>query len=150
MSEDIHNFLDTFLHFMLRKKLNRTLQRQIIAEEFFALPGHHSLEEFYKLVERRDPSIGQTTVYRTLKLLCEAGLANEIQFSDNITRYEVASPNHHHDHMICVSCGKILEISDSRLENLQREIARENNFILRGHSHNLYGICQECQSKDQH
>lgn len=57
---------------------------------FFELPGHHSLEEFYQHVQKLDPRIGQTTVYRTLKLLCDAGMATEIHFSDGITRYEVA------------------------------------------------------------
>ena len=141
------NPVEQFLRFMNRKKLNITIQRRIIAEEFFRLPGHHSLEEFYKQVELRDPGIGQTTVYRTLKLLCEAGLANEIQFSDNITRYEKAEPNKHHDHMICLECGKIIEITDSRIENLQKEIACQNGFNLLGHSHNLYGICRDCQKK---
>lgn len=139
--------LETFLEFMSRKKLNSTIQRRIIAEEFFDFPGHHSLEEFYKHIEKRDPGIGQTTVYRTLKLLCEAGLANEIQFSDNITRYEVNSPNRHHDHMICLQCGKIIEISDSRIENLQKEIAQAHDFSLQGHSHNLYGYCADCRKK---
>lgn len=145
MADEEKKRLETFLEFISRKKLNSTIQRRIIAEEFFDLPGHHSLEEFYKHIEKREPGIGQTTVYRTLKLLCEAGLANEIQFSDNITRYEVASPNRHHDHMICLRCGKIIEICDSRIENLQKEIAQANNFSLQGHSHNLYGYCAACQ-----
>ena len=79
-----------FLEFMSRKGLNTTAQRRIIADAFFELPGHHSLEEFYQHVQKLDPRIGQTTVYRTLKLLCDAGMATEIHFSDGITRYEVA------------------------------------------------------------
>ena len=78
--------LADFLDFMNRKGLNTTSQRRIIAEAFFELPGHHSLEEFYQHILQRDPGIGQTTVYRTLKLLCDAGMAMEIHFSDGITR----------------------------------------------------------------
>lgn len=139
--------ISIFMEFMSQKGLNTTSQRKVIAEAFFDFPGHHSLEEFYHHIQKQDAGIGQTTVYRTLKLLCEAGLATEIQFSDNITRYEVARPNAHHDHMICLSCGKIVEICDSRIENLQKEIAAANGFALKGHSHNLYGLCAECINK---
>ncbi|MDE5833195.1 MAG: transcriptional repressor [Desulfovibrio sp.] len=137
-----------FLQFMSRKGLNTTSQRKAIAEVFFGLPGHHSLEEFYREISRIDPGIGQTTVYRTLKLLCEAGLANEIQLKDNITRYEIANPNAHHDHLICARCGKIVEICDPRIEELQKEIAEKNGFKLFGHSHNLYGACPDCRDKN--
>ena len=92
MSKQNNASLADFLDFMSRKGLNTTSQRRVIAEAFFELPGHHSLEEFYQYILGRDPGIGQTTVYRTLKLLCDAGLAMEIHFSDGITRYEVARP----------------------------------------------------------
>ena len=139
--------LPEFLDFMNRKGLNTTSQRRTIAEAFFELPGHHSLEEFYQHILQRDPGIGQTTVYRTLKLLCDAGLAMEIHFSDGITRYEVARPDSHHDHLGCLGCGKIVEICDPRIEKLQRELAEKYGFKLRGHVHNLYGLCAECRAK---
>lgn len=129
---------------MARKGLNTTIQRKAIAEAFFTYPGHHSLEEFYRHVNSFDSSIGQSTVYRTLKLLCEAGLATETQFSDNITRFEVAFPHKHHDHMVCLKCGRIIEIAVPEIEKLQAALAKENGFVLTGHSHTLYGYCQEC------
>lgn len=147
MTEEGQEPLADFLEFMNRRGLNTTSQRKMIAEAFFEYPGHHSLEEFYRHIAILEPGIGMTTVYRTLKLLCDAGLANEIQFSDNITRYEVAMPQRHHDHMICIKCGKIVEISDPRIENLQREIADAHGFSLKGHSHNLYGVCAQCRLK---
>ena len=137
--------LADFLEFMNRKGLNTTSQRRIIAEAFFELPGHHSLEEFYQHILQRDPGIGQTTVYRTLKLLCDAGMAMEIHFSDGITRYEVARPDSHHDHLVCLQCGKIVEICDPRIEKLQRELAEKYGVKLRGHVHNLYGLCEACR-----
>ncbi|MBO4300885.1 MAG: transcriptional repressor [Desulfovibrio sp.] len=140
--------LTEFLAFMNRKGLNITLQRRTIAEAFFDLPGHHSLEEFYQHILQRDTGIGQTTVYRTLKLLCDAGLATEIHFSDGITRYEIARPDSHHDHLVCLECGKIVEICDSRIEKIQRELAETYGFRLRGHVHNLYGICADCREKE--
>ena len=139
--------IENFLAFMKHRGMNTTVQRRIIAETFFNLPGHHSLEEFYQIVSREDPSIGQTTVYRTLKLLCEAGFATEIHFSNDITRYEVANPTSHHDHLICLRCGKIVEIYDPNIEKLQKEIASDHGLTLQGHMHNLYGICADCLAK---
>lgn len=139
--------VNAFLEFMDRKGLNTTTQRRTIAEAFFELPGHHSLEEFYQHILRSDPGIGQTTVYRTLKLLCEAGLATEIRFDDSIARYEIARPDRHHDHLVCLECGKIVEICDDRIEAFQKELAEKYGFRLRGHVHNLYGICADCRKK---
>ncbi|MDR2574364.1 MAG: transcriptional repressor [Desulfovibrio sp.] len=137
--------LNDFLAFMSREGLNTTVQRRAIAAAFFEFPGHHSLEEFYQHIASYDASIGQTTVYRTLKLLCDAGLAAESHFSDGVTRYEVARPESHHDHLVCLSCGKILEIFDQRIEKLQRELAEQHGFALSGHVHNLYGLCSDCR-----
>ena len=125
MSKQNNASLADFLDFMSRKGLNTTSQRRVIAEAFFELPGHHSLEEFYQYILGRDPGIGQTTVYRTLKLLCDAGLATEIHFSDGITRYEVARPDSHHD-----------------------QLAEKHGFSLNGHVHNLYGLCADCRAAE--
>ena len=139
--------VEDFLAFMKRKGMNTTTQRRTIADTFFNLSGHHTLEEFYQILSKKDPRIGQTTVYRTLKLLCEAGFATEIHFSDDITRYEVAKPTQHHDHLICLKCGKIVEICDPRIEHWQKELAAARGFTLTGHVHNLYGICESCRSE---
>ena len=114
-----------FLEFMSRKGLNTTAQRRIIADAFFELPGHHSLEEFYQHVQKLDPRIGQTTVY------------------------EVAAPDSHHDHIVCQSCGKIVEIYDPRIEKLQQELTRKHGFLLLRHVHILSGLCADCQKKMQ-
>lgn len=140
-----NDFLSDFVAFMANNGYSNTTQRRIIAEAFFNYPGHHTIDEFYHHVSNIDPKIGQTTVYRTLKLLCAAGLASEIQFSDSISRYEVANPKSHHDHLLCLKCGKIVEIYDSRIEDLQARLAEENNFLLLGHTHNLYGECPDCR-----
>ncbi|MBQ7586246.1 MAG: transcriptional repressor [Desulfovibrionaceae bacterium] len=147
MGEEQAINLDNFISFMKRKGMNITNQRKTIAEKFFSLEGHHSLEEIYHIIAQEDPSIGQTTVYRTLKLLCEAGLATEIHFTDDLTRYEVAGHSTHHDHLICVECGTIIEIYDPSIEVWQKEIAASHGFVLSGHIHNLYGLCSDCRKK---
>lgn len=141
------DFLNDFVAFISSRGMSVTTQRRAIAKAFFSFPGHHTSDEFYQHVSAIDPSIGHTTVYRTLKLLCAAGLASEIQFSDNVARYEVANPDAHHDHLICLDCGKVVEVCDPRIESIQADLAQKNGFALKGHSHNLYGICKECREK---
>lgn len=149
MQEDFmqeNDFLNDFIAFMANNGYSSTMQRRAIAEAFFNYPGHHTIDEFYHHMSGIDPTIGQTTVYRTLKLLCAAGLASEIQFADSISRYEVANPKSHHDHLLCLRCGKIIEVFDPRIEALQAKIAAAHKFTLQGHSHNLYGECEQCRA----
>ena len=94
-----------------------------------------------------DPRVGYATVYRTLKLLAESGVANERHFGDGVTRYELADSDNHHDHLICIECHGITEFEEPRIESLQDEIAKRYGFDLSTHKHELYGICAACQSK---
>ena len=89
------------------------------------------------------PNIGYTTVYRTMKLLCDAGLASERHFDDAITRYEIA--HEHHDHLVCMRCGKIIEFECAMIESTQTEIADRYGFRVLRHRHELYGHCEKCR-----
>jgi Fur family ferric uptake transcriptional regulator len=133
--------------FMEKKGLRSTKQREHIVETFFAHPDHVSIEELLALVRERDPSIGYATVYRTLKLLTESGVAFERKFGDGLTRYELADDESHHDHLICVECKRIVEFEEPRVEAMQDEIAEKHGFVLRSHKHELYGVCPDCQRK---
>jgi Fur family transcriptional regulator, ferric uptake regulator len=108
---------------------------------------HLSAEELYVRVKKNHPGIGYATVYRTLKLLADAGLADERRFEDGFTRYEYKSPNSHHDHLICTKCGAIIEFENERIEELQQDVARKNRFLVQSHKLELYGLCAECQGK---
>ena len=138
-----------FSEYLKQKGLRVTPQRLKILEAFLHADDHVSMEELFLIVRTKDNTIGQVTVYRTLKLLCEAGLAMEIHFSDGIARYELAASDSHHDHMVCVACGKVIEIYDPRIEKTQHELADKYDFLLRGHVHNLYGICSACAAQEQ-
>lgn len=133
--------------FMAKKGLRSTKQREQIVEIFFAQPDHVSIEELLSRVRERDPAIGYATVYRTLKLLTECGVANERKFGDGLTRYELADDEAHHDHLICVECQRIVEFEEPRVETLQEEIASKHGFVVRSHKHELYGVCPDCQRK---
>lgn len=123
-------------------KLKRTKQREVILEIFLAAEGHITGEEIYDRVRAVNPRIGYTTVYRTMKLLCEAGLAHEHNFGGS-TRYEIAHA--HHDHLICVRCGRIIEFECEMIESAQDEIAAAYSFRVLRHRHELYGHCANCR-----
>ena len=136
-----------FAEFIARKKLKMTPQRRRILEVFLSEEGHVTSEELYQKVRRNYDGIGQATVYRTLKLLADSGLAKAVEFGDGALRYEILYGQSHHDHLICESCGVNVEVVDPAIERLQEEVARRHGFALTGHKLYLYGICPECQKK---
>jgi len=122
------------------KRLNVTAQREAIVEQFLRTRDHVSIDELLSKVRKRQPKVGYATVYRTLKLLVDSGLAVERQFGDGQARFEVVGD--HHDHLICVKCGLILEFEDDDIERLQDKIAeRLGSFTVLRHRHELYGVC---------
>ncbi len=133
--------------YMDRKGLRSTDQRKLIVETFFCADNHVSIEELLAQVRESDRRVGYATVYRTLKLLAECGVANERSFGDGLTRYELADEAAHHDHLICVECADIVEFEEPAVEELQERVARRYGFELRSHKHELYGVCPRCQAK---
>jgi Fur family ferric uptake transcriptional regulator len=123
--------------------LKHTKQREAILEAFLSAPGHVTGEELFQAVRSLNPNIGYTTVYRTLKLLCDAGLAIERHFEDGITRYEIE--HEHHDHLVCTKCGKIVEFECEMIEAAQNQIAERYGFRILRHRHELYGHCSSCR-----
>lgn len=137
---------ELFLKHIQKAGLKRTSQRDLILDVFLRTEEHLSSEDLYNLVKKEDPSIGQTTVYRTLKLLTEAGLAREVRFGDGRTHYEHNYNHEHHDHMICVECGKIIEFFSPQLEAIQDEMAEKHGFEMTSHSLRMWGYCKECSN----
>ena len=126
------------------KGLKSTAQRDFIADTFFKINTHISLDELLKKVKRKTPNIGYATVYRTMKLLTESGLAIARQFGDGQTRYENLPEDGHHDHIICIKCSKIAEFHNQKIEQLQMEAAKKLGFTVLNHKLELYGYCSDC------
>ena len=99
----------------------------------------------YGEVRQVNPRVGYATVYRTLKLLKECGLAEERHFADGQARFENVEAEHHHDHLICERCGQIVEFVQPRIEKLQEEVARRHGYLATTHKMEIYGICKECR-----
>jgi Fur family ferric uptake transcriptional regulator len=133
----------TLARYLEQHHLKHTKQREAILDVFLSASGHITSEDVYARVRGQYPNIGYTTVYRTMKLLCDAGLASERHFDDGITRYEIA--HQHHDHLVCVRCGKIIEFESSMIESSQDDIAARYGFQVLRHRHELYGYCSNCR-----
>ncbi len=136
---------EIFLRHIQKAGLKRTAQRDLILEVFLRTEEHLSSEDLYRLVQQEDADIGQTTVYRTLKLLTDAGLAREVRFGDGRTRYEHNYKHPHHDHLICTNCGKTIEFFSADMEALQDQIAARHKFELTHHTLRMFGYCPECR-----
>jgi Fur family ferric uptake transcriptional regulator len=131
--------------YMETQGLKRSRQRELVAEAFFAMRGHVSVEELVLRARRRDPRVSVATVYRTVKLLVESGAASARRFGDGQTRYEAAAGREHHDHLICTACGQIEEFADEQIEALQALVARRHGFEVESHKLELYGRCGSCR-----
>ena len=139
--DSLHERLTSYME---QNGLRSTMQRKLVSDVFFRQRGHHSIDEVLALVRERDAGVGYATVYRTMRLLVDCGIAAERHFGDTGTRFEVVQKDHHHDHLICTECKRIVEFEDDDIETLQDAMAARHGFKLVSHKHELYGICPEC------
>lgn len=132
---------------MRREGLKNTRQRDVIFSTFSGLDHHVSLDELLVLVQEHMPGVGYATVYRTMKLFTEAGVAHERHFGDGQTRYELAQPgDDHHDHLICRTCGHIFEFEDEEIERRQAAVAAAHGLRIVSHRLDLWGECSAPES----
>lgn len=129
-------------------KLRRTERRETILKVLYECGMHMTPDEVYrKMCEKHDPTIGISTVYRTLTFFEEAGLVNVVSIGHETKRYEVKCDDHH-DHLVCMQCGKIEEFNDEAIELLQEAVAKKKGFKLMDHDMTLYGQCSSCRKKE--
>ena len=129
------------------KGMKYTEQRAIILELLLILDEHLSADELLDIVKEKYPNnnIGIATIYRTLNFLEEVNLISSISFGKDGKKYESNDKDNHHDHLICTSCGKIVEFLDMEIEKKQEDIATKNGFTITDHTMQIFGICKECQ-----
>ncbi len=146
MSSSAPNKWSEVLENALKQRgLRLTVQRFAIAKTFFEAEGHLNADELCSAVRVDYPAIGQATVYRTLKLLEEVGLASSSTFGSNSARFEV-NDGHHHDHLVCIACDRIVEFLNEDIEALQEHVAKEHGFTLTSHRMELFGLCRQCRA----
>lgn len=139
----------------LREKLSErgykmTPQRKEILKIFVEHPDSHhmSAEDVYSILRENESEIGLATVYRALDLLSELGILVHVDFGDGCARYELntADPKvHHHHHLICVKCKKVIEFEEDLLDDLEETIAEESDFQILNHEVKFFGYCKDCR-----
>lgn len=136
--------LGAYREYLVREGLKSTRQRDAIVRAFLASGRHLTVWQLHQEVVQADPRVNVATVFRTLKLLCRAGLAVERRFAHSLTRYE-AAPSQPHHHLICTECGHIEEFEHDGLERIQAAAARRAGFALEEGRVELYGSCRACR-----
>ncbi|MCQ9208216.1 MAG: transcriptional repressor [Omnitrophica bacterium] len=141
--------LNLFIDFLKKQNLKLTKQREEVLGVFLKTEKHLTVEELYNIIKKKDPHIGQATVFRTLKLIREAGIATEADLGDKKIRYEHRYGHKHHDHLICIKCGRFIEVVEPEIEKLQNKLCRDFRFLVERHRLEIFGVCQQCRRKDR-
>jgi len=147
MRENFQEYKEKLKEIVKSKGLKYSTQREDILKVLYNSKKHLTPEEIYNEVKKINSNIGLATVYRALSFLEKEGLVNSISFGVEGKKYEL-NRGHHHDHMICLNCNKIIEFFDEELEKLQEKIAKEHGFKLITHELNMYGLCENCKNEE--
>lgn len=138
-----------FAQFLASNHLKMTRARRAILEEILSIRGHFTADDLLAHFRSRGRLVAPATLYRTLARLVEAGLVHRIDMAKGQARYEPMFGRHHHDHLICLTCGKIIEFENRRIEQIQAEVCRKKKFKLVEHTHQLRGHCADCTRRER-
>lgn len=135
-----------FLEYLQANGLRSSQQRNLILDAFLSMPPHLTAEELHQRVAKKDSNIGLSTIYRSLRLFCDAGLAKQRHFEEGRSRFEQSFGEPHHDHLICTRCGNITEFECQEIEDLQEQMAARHGYTLTHHRLELFGLCEKCRN----
>jgi len=142
------NAREKFEKFVAQEGLRHTEQRDKVLDTFLATERHVTVQELYDLVRRRHKGIGYATVARTVKLMRDSGVCRQVDFGEGALRYEHKYGHDHHDHLICVSCGRFEEIYSPKLEEIQHELVKKHGYVQKSHKLDIFGFCPRCAKED--
>ncbi len=141
------SILQTFQEYLGRQGLKLTRQREEILRCLMAAERHLGIDELYDTLKKQDPSIGRATIFRTVKLLQECGIVAEVGSANGRAKFELKADRPHHDHMICIECGRITEFQSPMMERFQDGAIRRHGFEALWHRHEIFGRCKDCFKK---
>ncbi len=144
MAEDL---TEKFISYLRENGYLITRQRRRIAEIIFDTPGHLSVEDIQNLLRQHRISASIASIYRTLDVLIKSNLVVQHRFGKRFKRFEAVRQDRHHDHLVCIRCGRVLEFQNETIENLQQEVARTHDFEITRHKLDIYGYCNKCRDK---
>ena len=145
MAKTRHDPRTIFRQFLSQEGLRWTPEREAILEAVFSLHRHFDADHLYDLLRQQKHRVSRATIYRTLDLLVKSGLVADIDFDDGRTSFEHVYGHEHHDHLICVRCGRATEFEEPRIERLQDQVCRQLGFRAERHSLRIFGVCKQCQ-----
>ena len=135
-----------FADYLRGHRLRMTRERRAILDEMLEVRGHFDADQLLMLFRRKGIPVSRATLYRTLARLVDAGLVHKIEMATGQARYEPMFGRHHHDHMVCLDCGRIIEFENRDIERLQDEICQRKKFTMTGHTHQIRGTCESCSA----
>ncbi len=137
--------MDLFRAYLHTSRLPLTHQREAIAMTLFESDRHLSVDDLAEILRERGEHVGKATIYRTLSLMVEAGLARELDFGEGFRRYEHQAGESRHDHLICTECGTVERLSGPILDDVLAELAGKVGFTVDSRRLKIYGICARCR-----
>jgi Fur family ferric uptake transcriptional regulator len=133
-----------FSEFIRAEGLKSTSQRSAILEAFLKMEDHVSVDDIYRSLRLQRQRVGYATVYRTMKLIAQCGLAREVRFDDGVSRFERKNQQDHHHHLVCTKCGKVTEFSSRAMDAGESEILKKHAFEMQYHRYEIFGLCRTC------
>jgi Fur family ferric uptake transcriptional regulator len=136
-----------FTEFLKKRGLKTTRERTALFDEIFSAHRHFDAEDLVIRMRERGTKISRATIYRTLEILHECGLVGRVRLNEEKYRYERLKRGEHHDHLVCTSCGKVVEFNDPAIEKRQDAVCRAHDFRATAHSHQIWGLCGACRTR---
>jgi len=134
-----------FRQYLKNKSMLHSTQREQILDIFLKTEKHVTVDELHMRARKKNPRIGLATVYRAMKIICNAGLAREVYFGDGVRRFEHEYGHKHHDHLVCTQCGRVIEVLSPEIEKMQEKLAKKHNFTPSSHKMKIFGTCGKCK-----
>jgi Fur family ferric uptake transcriptional regulator len=131
------------------KGLLYSYQREQILVVFVKIKNHPTVDDIYNTIRKKNPKIGLATVYRTMRVICDCGMAMEVDFGDGVRRFEHKYRHQHRHHLVCIKCGKVIEVTSGRIESLQKKLAKQHNFAPTKDTMKIFGLCSKCKNKQE-
>jgi len=138
-----------FKQYLKEKGLLFSKQREQILKIFMKAKSHLTIDDLYNSVRKKNPRIGLATVYRTMRVICDCDLAEEVDFGDGVKRFEHKFHRQHHHHLVCIKCGRVIEVRSGKIESLQKKLAKQHNFAATKDTMKIFGLCSKCKNKQE-
>ena len=142
--------INRFQTFLASQGLKLTNERAALVSEIFSTHYHFEADELLFKMKEKSLKISRATIYRTLELLVRSGLVRRVHLGEDHYHYEYITGNSHHDHLICTTCGSVIEFHDPALEERQREVCERKKFTPTFHNLQILGVCDACRRKGEH